>query len=157
MPTDSDAHPPAHVVDPLLVGERLVRCVRPPLFALTVVRELRQHWPAQRWAGPYAHGGSQGGSPPESVEDRLAVNSGSAPHGMTRRRTSHREPDAHVLGLAAINRALNLIPKRAESRQAERLRDTFVDPGVAAALEAIDHQVLYGRRGTGKTHALRYL
>jgi hypothetical protein len=60
-------------------------------------------------------------------------------------------------GLAAINRALNLIPKRAESRQAERLRDTFVDSGVAAALEAIDHQVLYGRRGTGKTHALRYL
>jgi hypothetical protein len=60
-------------------------------------------------------------------------------------------------GLAAINRALNLIPKRAESRQAERLRDTFVDSGVAAALEAIDDQVLYGRRGTGKTHALRYL
>ena len=60
-------------------------------------------------------------------------------------------------GLAAINRALNLIPKRAESRQAERLRDTFVDSGVAAALEAIDHQVLYGRRGSGKTHALRYL
>ena len=51
-------------------------------------------------------------------------------------------------GLSAINRALNLIPKRAESRQAERLRDTFVDSGVAAALEAIDHQVLYGRRGT---------
>jgi hypothetical protein len=60
-------------------------------------------------------------------------------------------------GLAVINRALNLIPKRAESRQAERLRDTFVDSGVAAALEAIDDQVLYGRRGTGKTHALRYL
>jgi hypothetical protein len=59
-------------------------------------------------------------------------------------------------GLSAINRALNLIPKRAESRQAERLRDTFVDSGVATALEAIDHQVLYGRRGTGKTHALRY-
>ncbi|MCA2234536.1 ORC-CDC6 family AAA ATPase [Mycobacterium intracellulare] len=38
-----------------------------------------------------------------------------------------------------------------------QLRDTFVDSGVAAALESIDHQVLYGRRGTGKTHALRYL
>ncbi len=60
-------------------------------------------------------------------------------------------------GLSAINRALNLIPKRAESRQAEQLRDTFVDSGIATALEAIDHQVLYGRRGTGKTHALRYL
>jgi hypothetical protein len=76
--------------------------------------------------------------------------------------TSRPEPDGTTLtpmssGLAAINRALNLIPKRAESRQAERLRDTFVDSGVAAALEAIDDQVLYGRRGTGKTHALRYL
>jgi hypothetical protein len=60
-------------------------------------------------------------------------------------------------GLSPINRALNLIPKRAEARQAEQLRSTFVDSGVAAALEAIDHQVLYGRRGTGKTHALRYL
>jgi Cdc6-like AAA superfamily ATPase len=60
-------------------------------------------------------------------------------------------------GLSPINRSLNLIPKRAEARQADRLRDTFEDSGVAAALEAVDHQVLYGRRGTGKTHALRYL
>ena len=60
-------------------------------------------------------------------------------------------------GLSAINRALNSVPKRAEARQAEQLRDTFVDSGVATALEAVDHQVLYGRRGTGKTHAFRYL
>jgi len=60
-------------------------------------------------------------------------------------------------GISGINRALNLIPKRAESRQTERLRDTFVDSGVAAALQSVDHQVLYGRRGTGKTHALRYI
>lgn len=60
-------------------------------------------------------------------------------------------------GLTSINRALNLIPKRAEQRQVDQLRETFVDSGVAAAVEAIDHQVLYGRRGTGKTHALRYL
>lgn len=62
-----------------------------------------------------------------------------------------------VAGVSELNRALNHIPKRAEQRQADRLRDTFVDSGVAAALEVIDHQVLYGRRGTGKTHALRYL
>jgi len=60
-------------------------------------------------------------------------------------------------GLSPINRALSSVPKRAEARQAEQLRDTFVDSGVAAALEAVDHQVLYGRRGTGKTHAFRYL
>ncbi|WP_380165635.1 hypothetical protein [Jannaschia sp. R86511] len=59
--------------------------------------------------------------------------------------------------LLDFNRSLNLIPKRAEQRQSERLRETFVDSGVAAALEATDHQVVYGRRGTGKTHALRYL
>lgn len=61
------------------------------------------------------------------------------------------------VGLSAINRELNRIPKRAEHRQALQLRDTFVDSGVATVLESIDHQVLYGRRGTGKTHALRYI
>ncbi len=60
-------------------------------------------------------------------------------------------------GLSPINRAFNSVPKRAEARQIEQLRETFVDSGVAAALEAVDHQVLYGRRGTGKTHAFRYL
>lgn len=60
-------------------------------------------------------------------------------------------------GLTPLNRLLTLVPKRAESRQSEELRDTFVDSGVAVALEAVDHQVLFGRRGTGKTHALRYL
>lgn len=60
-------------------------------------------------------------------------------------------------GLSKVNRALNLIPKRAEQRQSDRLRETFLDSGVAVALESIDHQVLYGRRGTGKTHALRYV
>jgi hypothetical protein len=65
--------------------------------------------------------------------------------------------DVSVGGLSPINRAFNLVPKRAEARHTDQLRDTFVDSGVAAALEAIDHQVLYGRRGTGKTHALRFL
>jgi len=60
-------------------------------------------------------------------------------------------------GISPLNRVLSSVPKRAEGRQAEQLRETFVDSGVAAALESIDHQVLYGRRGTGKTHAFRYL
>jgi hypothetical protein len=60
-------------------------------------------------------------------------------------------------GISPINRVLSFIPKRAEGRQIDQLRETFVDSGVAAALESIDHQVLYGRRGTGKTHAFRYL
>ncbi|GAA4771736.1 hypothetical protein GCM10023329_18900 [Streptomyces sanyensis] len=60
-------------------------------------------------------------------------------------------------GLSPMNRAFNLVPKRAESRQSEQLRDTFVDSGVAIVMESVDHQILYGRRGTGKTHAFRYL
>lgn len=60
-------------------------------------------------------------------------------------------------GLSQINRVLNQIPKRAEQRQTEQLRDTFVDSGVGAVLQVVDNQALYGRRGTGKTHALRYL
>ena len=60
-------------------------------------------------------------------------------------------------GPSPLNRAFNRVSKRAESGHVERLRDTFVDSGVATVLESGDHQVLYGRRGTGKTHALRYL
>ncbi|WP_201789667.1 ORC-CDC6 family AAA ATPase, partial [Mycobacterium avium] len=60
-------------------------------------------------------------------------------------------------GVSPLNRAFNRVPRRAEGRVTAQLRDTFVDSGVAAALESIDHQVLYGRRGTGKTHALQYL
>lgn len=56
-----------------------------------------------------------------------------------------------------INAALNKIPKRAESRAEAELRSTFEDSGVGRAMETVDHQIIYGRRGTGKTHALRYL
>jgi len=56
-----------------------------------------------------------------------------------------------------MNRALNQIPKRAEKRNAPQLFETFVDSGIADVLDTLDHQVLNGRRGTGKTHALGYL
>lgn len=49
------------------------------------------------------------------------------------------------------------IPRRAESRQTYELRATFVDSGIADAMRTVDQQIIYGRRGTGKTHALRYL
>ncbi len=62
-----------------------------------------------------------------------------------------------MAGLSAINKAFNRVPRRAETRMTNQLRDTFVDSGVAAALESVDHEVLYGRRGTGKTHAFAYL
>lgn len=56
-----------------------------------------------------------------------------------------------------MNRALLSIPGRAESRHAAELHATFVDSGIADAMRTVDDQVIYGRRGTGKTHALRYL
>src|SRR4051812_28373062 len=62
-----------------------------------------------------------------------------------------------AVAMSPINRALNLVPRRADSRQTDQLRETFVDSGISVALESVDHQVLYGRRGTGKTHALRFV
>lgn len=61
-----------------------------------------------------------------------------------------------------MNREINLafmkMQKRAESIEREKLVETFVDVGPLFTLLATrDHQVLYGRRGTGKTHAFMYL
>src|SRR5690242_5594921 len=50
------------------------------------------------------------------------------------------------------------IPRRAESSDREALAATYVASGsFSAMLNSTDHQILYGRRWTGKTHALYYL
>ncbi len=50
------------------------------------------------------------------------------------------------------------LSKRAEKTDRQALIASFVDVGpLTAVLSTIDNQVLYGRRGTGKTHALAYL
>ncbi|WP_406504109.1 hypothetical protein [Streptomyces sp. NBC_01602] len=59
--------------------------------------------------------------------------------------------------LSPLNRAFNQIPKRAEKQEGPQLHETFVDSGVMDVINTVDHQVIYGRRGTGKTHALSYL
>lgn len=57
-----------------------------------------------------------------------------------------------------INIALLRIARRAEQNDMKQLVDSFVDIGtVFHSLETRDHQVIYGRRGTGKTHILSYL
>lgn len=57
-----------------------------------------------------------------------------------------------------LNQALLRIPRRAESSDRNTLSATYVTAGsFAALLHSSDHQILYGRRGTGKTHALLYL
>jgi hypothetical protein len=62
-----------------------------------------------------------------------------------------------VAALSKINRALQQIPTRAERQKGPQLHQTFVDCGVAEVIDMSDHQILYGRRGTGKTHAFGYL
>lgn len=60
--------------------------------------------------------------------------------------------------ITPINEALLRLPKRAENLDRERLIQTFVDVGpLSALLKTEDHQIIFGRRGTGKTHALAYL
>ena len=50
------------------------------------------------------------------------------------------------------------LSKRAEKADRQTLIESFVDVGpLLAVLSTVDNQVLYGRRGTGKTHALVYL
>lgn len=57
-----------------------------------------------------------------------------------------------------INSAFLRISRRAEANERPKLIETFVDVGsLFTVLASTDHQVIYGRRGTGKTHALLYL
>ena len=57
-----------------------------------------------------------------------------------------------------INKALLKLNRRAEKYKNEHLIKSFVDIGpLFSLMQSTDHQVIYGRRGTGKTHGLRYL
>jgi hypothetical protein len=56
------------------------------------------------------------------------------------------------------NNALMRLSKRAESQDKSKLVQTFVNVGpLLTLLSRLDHQIIYGRRGTGKTHAITYL
>lgn len=57
-----------------------------------------------------------------------------------------------------INSAFLGVQRRAEAVDRQTLVQTFVDIGALfAVLSSRDHQIVYGRRGTGKTHALLYV
>jgi hypothetical protein len=57
-----------------------------------------------------------------------------------------------------INTALLKLAKRAETYERRHLIDSFVDIGsLFTLLSNPDNQILFGRRGTGKTHVLAYL
>jgi hypothetical protein len=61
-------------------------------------------------------------------------------------------------GQLHLNQALMRIPRRAESADRSTLAATYVSAGSFSALiNSADHQILFGRRGTGKTHGLLHL
>lgn len=66
--------------------------------------------------------------------------------------------DASEINLQDIHRIFLDVDKRAERSTGEILDATFVDSApLFDVLSTRNNQVVYGRRGTGKTHALRYL
>lgn len=57
-----------------------------------------------------------------------------------------------------INTCLLKILRRSDRNELRQLVDTFTDTGLLfRKLSTPDHQIIYGRRGTGKTHAIRYI
>lgn len=59
---------------------------------------------------------------------------------------------------ANLNRLVMRVARRAEMNERERLAKTFVEvEQITLGLRIPDHQILYGRRGTGKTHHLIHL
>ncbi|EKE75245.1 hypothetical protein [Gallaecimonas xiamenensis] len=60
--------------------------------------------------------------------------------------------------MRTINTAILKLAKRAETYDKQHLIDSFVDVGpLLTLLSNQDSQILFGRRGTGKTHVLSYL
>lgn len=58
----------------------------------------------------------------------------------------------------SIQQAVSRVQQRAERQQLiDKLAETFVDPGITVQLDNDNHQILYGRRGTGKTHVLKVI
>ncbi len=65
---------------------------------------------------------------------------------------------ASVADISSVQKALLSFDKRAERVSNEILEATFVDTGpLFDLISTKNNQVVYGRRGTGKTHVLKYL
>lgn len=63
-----------------------------------------------------------------------------------------------LLGDWVVGRAVSGVVQRSERQQDESLLErTYVDAGVLPQLQNDNNQILYGRRGTGKSHILRLL
>lgn len=57
-----------------------------------------------------------------------------------------------------LKKAVSSILQRSEKQQdPEKLVGTFVDMGILPQLKSLNNQIIYGRRGTGKTHIIKVL
>jgi hypothetical protein len=56
-----------------------------------------------------------------------------------------------------VGQAVSAVVLRSDEREADFLSATFVDPGITDRLANQNSQILWGRRGTGKTHVFRVL
>lgn len=70
-------------------------------------------------------------------------------------------PVSALLEQEAVRTAIAVLPARAEAAakaaagtKSETLTATYVDPALTQQLASPNHQILYGRRGAGKTHTL---
>ena len=69
-----------------------------------------------------------------------------------------RKPRACAEPVGAGEGAPAGLKRRADGADPEMLVETFVDTGpLIPSLQSTDHQIVSGRRGTGKTHALSFL
>lgn len=62
-----------------------------------------------------------------------------------------------LLGVAEVDAAVARLEPRSERVALPVLVGTYVDAGVLAFVSAPRHQVIFGRRGTGKSHVLRVI
>lgn len=57
-----------------------------------------------------------------------------------------------------VSQAVAAIPERSERQQdLQKLVGSFVDVGILPQIKNVNNQIIFGRRGTGKTHILRFL
>jgi DNA-binding PadR family transcriptional regulator len=147
---------------------------------LKVLGALGRHgWATQRHLGRVGVGGL---SPPEihkALEelDRAGLVSSSFGRNILtaagrrelqrQRETAHRErvrqgtaaaQEVSLLADAEVRAAVRRVKQRADREpDVQRLAETFVDPGISEQLDNTNNQIIFGRRGTGKTHVLRVL
>src|SRR5215468_8027568 len=67
-------------------------------------------------------------------------------------------PNTSIVADPVVGRAVSaIVPNADQQLGSDLLERTFVDIGILAQLEGSNSQILFGRRGTGKSHLLRLL